>query len=185
MANKSKESLSARFTTVAAGVKKNITGKVTIDGTAYTAVTLAAVFTAAANAIAAADSQHTQWLDSVDAMKKAVALANAVYKALKQFAIGQYGANQTILTGLGITLPKSGAERTAATKAVAAIKANATKEARGTTGKKQRKSVKGNVQVTITATPTPTPPPATEPAATPVVTPAAASNGAANGTAAK
>jgi hypothetical protein len=164
-----------------AGIKKNITGKVTVDGVAYTPVTLAAVFLTAIQAIQAADAARTQWLDAVTAMKTAVAQANGVFKSFKQFAIGQFGAaNTAVLGDLGITAPKT-TTPSAATKAAAAVKAKATKQARGSAlGKKQKKSVKGNVQVAITANPAATapaasPPPAPVAAAAPAAAPATGS----------
>ncbi len=142
-----------------AGIKKHITGKVTVDGVIYTPVTLAAVFLTAIQAIQAADAAHKQWLDAVTAMKTALAQANGVFKSFKQFAIGQFGAaSAAVLGDLGITVPKPMTPSTA-TKAAAAIKAKATKQARGSAqGKRQKKSVKGHVQVEVTTTPVVTSP---------------------------
>ena len=152
-----------------AGISKHITGNVTLDGVTYTPVTLAAVFSAALAAIKLADSQYTQWIDDVKAQDAALATANALYKALKQFAIGQFGANNTtVLTDLGIAPPKTKPAVSAATKAAAALKADATRKARGTTSAKQKKSVKGNVEVQVTTVPV-----VTVPAATPSPAPAA------------
>jgi hypothetical protein len=175
MATKTKQNTTTLFTTVVAGIKKHITGKVTVGGVTSSPVTLAAPFVAALQAIQTADAQHTEWSDDVKAMNEAVATAYAAYKALKQFAIGQFGAGDTtVLTDLGVTAPKT-TKTSAATKAVAAIKAKATRAARGTTSKKQKQSVKGSVQVAITAVPVVTTPAApAEPATVANAAPAAA-----------
>jgi hypothetical protein len=185
ISNTNRPTVLTRLTTVVAGIKKHITGKVTVDGVTYTPVTLAAVFVTAIQAIQAADAAHKQWLDAVTAMNAALTQANLVFKAFKQFAIGQFGAGNTVVLGdLGITAPKT-TEPTAATKAAAALKAKATKEARGSAqGKRQKKSVKGNVQVEVTAVPVVTAPaaspaPATVPAAAPAAAPGTAGTPAA------
>jgi hypothetical protein len=159
MATPNKPTVTALFTSVVAGIKKHLTGKMMVGGVAYTPVSLAAVFLAAIQAIQAADASHAQWLDDVEAMNKAVAQAEAVFKALKQYFLGQFGANKTVLGDFGIDAPKSTATTSTATKAAAALKAKATKEARGSNlGKKQKKAVKGNVQVEVTTVPVVTTP---------------------------
>jgi hypothetical protein len=159
VASPNKPTLKALFTSVVAGIKKHLSGKLTIGGVTYTPVTLAAVFMTAVKAIQTADSSHTQWLDDVKAMEKAVAQADAVFKAFKQFVLGQFGTNQTTLADFGIEAPKPTTNVSSATKAAAAVKGAATKEVRGTNlGKKQKKSLKGNVQVSVTAVPVVTTP---------------------------
>ncbi len=159
MAGPNKPTRKTLCTSVVAGIKKHLTGKLTVGGVSYTPVSLAAVFTTALKAIQAADSSHTQWLDDVKAMDAALAQADVVFKAFKQYVLGQYGANQTVLGDFGIEAPKPTTNVSTATKAAAALKAKATKEARGSNlGKKQKKSVKGNVQVEVTAVPVVTAP---------------------------
>jgi hypothetical protein len=116
-------------------------------------VALSAVFTSAASAIEAADQKRAQWLDAVRAAKLEVARAQVVYKFFKAVVVGQFGAdNETVLGDFVIpTAPQTTV--LAATKAAAALKAKATREARGTKGKKQRAAIKGSVEVTITAVP--------------------------------
>ncbi len=166
MASPNKPTLKTLFTNVVAGIKKHLSGKLTVGGVTYTPVTLAAVFTTALKAIQTADSSHTQWLDDVKAMDTALAQAEVVFKAFKKFVLGQFGENQTVLGDFGIEAPKSTANVSAATKAAAALKSKATKEARGSNlGKKQKKAVKGNVQVEVTAVPVVTTPVSTTPPA--------------------
>ena len=87
----------------------------------------------------------------------------------KADVLGQFGDNQTTLADFGIEAPKPTTNVSSATKAAAAVKGAATKEVRGTNlGKKQKKSLKGNVQVSVTAVPV-----VTQPAAAPVTTNAA------------
>jgi hypothetical protein len=154
----------ALFEGAVTGIGKHITTNVTVGGVAYTPVVLSGIFSGAVTALQTAESLHTQWLDAVKAARATVAQARVVYKPFKQFVLGQFGDNQTVLDDFDITVSKP-AVPTAATKAAAVLKSKATKEARGTTGKKQKQSVKGSVQVEITAVPVvTTPAPAAPPA---------------------
>jgi hypothetical protein len=159
--NQNRPSVKTRFTDAEAGIKKNIPSDVTIGGVKYTQASLMAVFSDAVSAIDRADALHTQWLESVAEMKTTVANANAVYKLLRNFLIGSYGTSaKSTLGDFGMSAPKVKSARKASTKAVAAVKAKATRKLRNTMGSKQKKQVKSDVEVQIT------PVPATEPAAT-------------------
>lgn len=137
-----------------AGIKKHITGNVTIGGVAYTPVTLTAVFADAITAIDTADAQHKQWLDDVAAMKTAKAKADGVYGLLRNFLIGQFGTNdKSVLGDFGIAAPKSRTKKNAATKAAAAVRAKATRDLRHTMGPKQKQTVKSQVDVQIAGVP--------------------------------
>jgi hypothetical protein len=162
-----------RFNDANSGIKKHITGNMTLGGVSYTPVTLGAVFSDAIAAMDAADAKHKEWLDDVDAMKKAVAQANALYKLLRSALIGQYGDNdKSTLQDFGMNPPKTGKKTKVTTKAAAAVKAQATRVVRNTKGPKARKQVKSNVNVEITAVPagsttsqTTAPSPSTQPPA--------------------
>ncbi len=153
MRNNSKAVHTTRFGNAIKGINQYITGNVTIDGEAYTPATLTGVFTTALTAMESADKAHSQWLAATHAMTPLVAKATGVLKALGKVIEGQYGANQTVLDTFGLPVPKPPTPPTTAEKAAAALKRAATREARGTTTKKAKKAVKGNVQVAITAVP--------------------------------
>jgi hypothetical protein len=64
-----------------------------------------------------------------------------------------FGAHADTLVDFGLTAPKTRAPLTAEQKAVAAAKRKATRAARGTTSKKAKKSVHGNVDAKVVVTP--------------------------------
>ncbi len=153
------------------GVDKHLASltSVMIGGTAYTAPALKAVLQADIDATNAADAARTQWNDLLVTAKAARVTGARVRKAIKTYLVGLYGPNAVgILEDFGFTPPKSTANKTAQSKAVAVEKSAATRAARHTMGKNQKKSVKGTV------TPVSPPAPAGE---TPITAPPAASGG--------
>jgi len=64
-----------------------------------------------------------------------------------------FGNQPDALADFGLAPPKARAPMTAEQKAVAAAKRKATRVARGTLGKKQKKAVKGAVTATLVVTP--------------------------------
>jgi hypothetical protein len=147
-----KPSVKERYSAAATGTNKHITGNVTLGGVVYSPAMLAAVFLAANTAIDTADAAHKQWLTDVAAMDAAKAKANAVLKLLRSYVVSQYGTdNKSVLGDFGMNAPKTKSTKSSATKAAAAQKAKATRTVRHTMGKKQRKTVKGTVEVPVTA----------------------------------
>jgi hypothetical protein len=84
-----------------------------------------------------------------------------------------------VLADFDIPPPKVRTPMTAQAKAIAAAKREATRAARGTTSKKAKKNVKGNITAALVVTPA-TPPAPAAPVATPA--PAAAGNAPTGGT---
>jgi hypothetical protein len=153
------------------GVDKHLASLTTImiDGTAYTGPTFKAVFQADIDAINAADAAWTQWKDLLVTAKATRATAARARLALKSYLVGLYGPNAVgILEDFGITPPKTPGMKTAKVKADAVDKSAATRVARHTMGKNQKKSVKG----TVTAAPPPAPA-----GSTPITAPPAAGGG--------
>jgi hypothetical protein len=153
------------------GVDKHLASltSIMIGGTAYTNLTLKAVFQADIDATNAADSARTQWRDLVVKAKAARTLAVRARLALKSYLVGLYGKNAVgILEDFGFSPPKSPGKKTAKAKAGAVDKSAATRAARHTMGKSQKKSVKGAVN------PASPPPPA---GSTPITAPPAAGGG--------
>jgi hypothetical protein len=156
---RSKPLIKTRFGDVVTGIENGVSGKLTLGGVTYTGTTLAAVFSDALTAMGQADTLHTEWLAQVAVANAAIAKAETVYGQLRSNLIAQTdeASLPKVLGTYGMTAPK---ERnvTAATKAGAAVKAQATRTLRGTKGSKQKQSVKSDVQVSITAEgPTTTP----------------------------
>jgi hypothetical protein len=87
-----------------------------------------------------------------------------------------FGADPEALGDFGVASPKARKPMTAEEKAIAAVKREGTRKARGVTGARKRKGVKGGVSATLVVTPAPAAPaPAPEPTAPPAAaTPAKA-----------
>jgi hypothetical protein len=91
----------------------------------------------------------------------------AVIDEYVAFVRATFGKQPDVLADFGLAPPKARTPRTAEQKAVAAAKRKATREARHTMGKKQRKVVKGAVNATLVVTPAPVSPPTVVPAPIP------------------
>jgi hypothetical protein len=159
--------LKTRFGDVLTGIKTGVSGKLTLGGVAYTSTSLAAVFSEALTAMGQADQLHTEWLAQVAVANVAIAKAEAVYGQFRGNLIAQTdeATLPKVLGTYGMSAPKA-RNVTVAVKAGAAVKAQATRKLRGTTGSKKKQSVKSDVQVSITAEA-----PATAPAAATPTTP--------------
>jgi hypothetical protein len=164
---RSKPLIKTRFGDVVTGIQNGVSGKLTLGGVGYTPVTLAAVFSEALTAMGQADSLHAEWTAQVAVANVAIAKAEHLYGLLRSYLITQTdeASLPKVLGPLGMTAPKA-RNVTSATKAGAAVKAQATRKLRGTAGAKQKKSVKSNVQVSITAEGAAATPATTTPATT-------------------
>jgi hypothetical protein len=101
----------------------------------------------------------------------------AVMTAFVAFVRLTFGKQADALADFGLAPPKARVPMTAEQKAVAAAKRVATRAARGTTSKKAKKTVKGNVTAKLVVTPG-TPPATSPPVAPPApVAPAASAAG--------
>jgi len=145
MSTINQESIITRNTNVNAGIDKHVTSNVMVGGMQYTPAQLKAVFQAQTAALQASVASHKEWLGDVAAAKAAGKAANAVYSDLVRYLVGLYGkAAIAVLNDFGMAPPKS-ASQTLATKTAAAAKRFATRSARHTLGKVQKKAVKGDV----------------------------------------
>lgn len=102
----------------------------------------AAVVTARATARDKVKTEH-------DALPALVAFMNA-YEGMVRF---MFGNDTNALADFGLTPRKVPVPKTATEKAVAAAKAKATREARGTKGPKAKQAIHGNVTATLVVTP--------------------------------
>jgi hypothetical protein len=101
----------------------------------------------------------------------------AVIDEFVAFVKVTFGNQPDVLADFGLAPPKARTPLTAEQKAVAAAKRAATRTARATKGKVQKKAVKGAVSATLVVTPLAGPPPVVTtppPATTPVAAPAPA-----------
>ncbi len=115
----------------------------------------------------AADKVRADWLAAVQAQTDSHQKVGPVLRALKRQVLAQFGDTQdagSTLADFGYA-PQKVAEKSAATKAAAAEKGRATREARHTMGSNQRKQVKGTVDATVSPPAVPASPPAPPPGA--------------------
>jgi hypothetical protein len=131
----------------------------------------------------ATKSSNQAWRNNVQIERQVAAEVAPTRAAVQSVLQGRYGKGSTQLLAYGFT-PQKVAERTAASKAGAAVKTKATRTARGTKGSKQKLEITGGVTgVIITpvtssqtpATPAAEPAPAAAAGAPAAAAPAAAS----------
>jgi hypothetical protein len=181
--NRSKNGKAAAVTAFITGAKQFFTKgnqMVPLEGTTMTVTAaLTQLQTFVDNRAATVAAQATAKAKVAAEKSQAPALL-ALFGAFETFVRLTVGNDPEGLAGFGLEPHKVPAPLTAEEKAVAAAKRKATRDARGTTSKKQKKSVKGNVTAALVVTPAaaapPTPAPAEAPAlpAAPAAAPAAA-----------
>jgi hypothetical protein len=148
----------ARDAQLIVGINKDLQGtsspsSLPLAGKTFTMAALIALVQSRidlANAVAAA---RASWIDATAKYKALDAEVTQVVSGLHDYVVNVFGHDSPVLADFGFT-PRKKAALTAEAKVARAEKAKATREARGTKGKVQKKAVKGSVQVTVTATPT-------------------------------
>jgi hypothetical protein len=123
-----------------------------IAGTSYKAADIFAVLQARLSTATAAQSTRSLWRNAVkadtDERAKTKPFIDGVRQALQVALAGSIDG----LADFGLT-PRKVRVVTPEKKAIAAAKAKATREARGTKGSVQKKAVKGAVSATLVVTP--------------------------------
>jgi hypothetical protein len=167
---------------IAGTTKHNPNGSFTIGSTTYTASSLIQVLQSLVNAMTSRDAAQAGAKDAEAAERAMQMQVGPIVQAYKRIVLAAYANATQTLADFGLTPPKARAPLTTEQRAVRAAKAEATRKARGTTSKKRKLAVKGNVTgVTVTpvtaptAAPTPAAPgspvtPASPPAAQPAST---------------
>ncbi|HZU82221.1 MAG TPA: hypothetical protein VE987_04860 [Polyangiaceae bacterium] len=189
MVTVNRTSTQARDAQVIAGIQKHLQNvpSIPLGGSAYTPADLAKLVQSRIDSAATVTAAKAAWHATVVSHEALNTKLTPTVRSLRQYVINVYGATSPVLADFGFAPPKT-ATRTPEEKAAAAAKAKATRAARHTAGKKQKKVVKGNVTgivVTPVTAPeeapvTPAPPAVTPTAAPPTATanPATSSNGA-------
>ncbi|MGH7436607.1 MAG: hypothetical protein ACRENE_13115 [Polyangiaceae bacterium] len=147
-----------------------------IAGTAMKLADITAKVQARIAIAEAVATTHAPWQAAVKADKDATSEYREFFTALRQALLSAYAGKVDALADFGLTARKPPVI-TPQKRATAALKAKATREARGTMGKKQKAQIKPSVTVTpatVTVDKPATPASPTAPAAAPVpVAPAA------------
>jgi hypothetical protein len=163
-----KVTIAALLTALVNGIHAELAGvdPVVVDGTQYARVDLLARIQAGLDAIAVVRTARTGLIQAVTSQKAAVAQAKTVRAGMKRYLQTKYGPTSPKLQEFGFT-PARAAKPTVKTKAEAKVKAAATRQARGTKGKKQKLAIKA-APPGVSTTPTGAVPPTglvtTEPA---------------------
>jgi hypothetical protein len=170
---KTKAAALAHVQALVAGTTKHLpNGSFTFGGTVYTAASLIQVLQGLASAMTARDAAQAGAKDALAAEHAAETQVSPILLAYKRFLLLTFANATQTLADFGLTPAKARTPLTTEQLAARNAKAKATRIARGTTSKKQKLAVKGNV-TGVTVTPVIVPPAATPPAAPgPPVTPA-------------
>jgi hypothetical protein len=127
----------------------------------YTSVQLMQLMQALITSTSAVLAAKTAWHDAVQGNLKLVAQDGPVIQELRQTVGLMYSNSESVLADFGLLPKKTRTPLTTQQRAARAAKAAATRLARGTTSKKQKEAVTGNVTgVTITPNTAPTAAPA-------------------------
>ena len=132
---------------VIAGIKKYLSAvpQLTVGGESFTPAEVEARLLALATLRSDANAAKTAWETKLsDERAKGPALQQLL-TAVVSFVRGTYGNSPQTLADFGLAPRKAPKPLTAEQLAAAAMKARATREARGTKGKKARLAIKGNV----------------------------------------
>lgn len=135
---------------------------ITVNGTAMTPAQIDTQVQSYLATIAAADTAKAQYETALVARRNIQIEARDFYLQLKKAVIAYFGAQSAQLADFGLTPAKAKAPKTSAEKAIIAAKAKLTRQARGTTSKKQKAAINpgtGSPAVAISGTATAVTPP--------------------------
>jgi hypothetical protein len=175
----------ARVQALIAGTQKHFaSAQFTLSNTVYTTASLVALLQSVADAITSLNAAQASARDAVKTAQGVEAKAAPVIRDYRRFVLATFGTSIQQLADFGMQPPKARAPRTVEQKATTAAKLRATRKARGTTSKKQKLAIKGDV-TGITVTPVTTPQAAPSPAPQPASNASSAPSPAGQGSASK
>jgi hypothetical protein len=163
----SKAETVARMQAMIQGLQKRFpNGQFTLGNKAFTTAALVQTFQGLIDAIQKVNAAQASAEVAVTAMTSTKADVNQVFVGLKRNLLNTFGTDAETLGDFGLEPRKAPAPRTTEQKAATTAKMRATRKARGTTSKKQKLAIKGDVTGVIvtpttaqpSAAPTPTQP---------------------------
>ena len=172
-----KTSQVARAKQLILGAKKhfpNASTELQVGGATFTVTTLTQLLQDFVDQREAVEASKAATRAKVETERTQAPSQLAVITAFERFVRGTFGTSADTLADFGLAPPKARAPMTAEAKAVAAAKREATRKARGTMGKNQKKGIKGDVKAALVVTPAS--------GSTPVATPASPTGSAPTGT---
>jgi hypothetical protein len=142
----SKAAALAQVQALIAGTQKHFpNGNFTLGKTAYTTDSLVKLLESLASAIQSLNAGQSSAKDALTTLRGIEAQVNPVIGAYKRFVRVTFGSATTDLADFAMQAPKPRKVLSAEEKTAAAAKAKATRAKRGTTSKKQKLAVKGDV----------------------------------------
>lgn len=153
----SKASVLAQLQALVSGLQKELpNGSFTLLSTTYTTATLVPIIQGLITALTAVDTAQAGAKAALVDWDAEDVKSSPIIKALIKSLRTMYANSPDTLAAFALKPPKAPTPLTAAQRAASVAKAEATRKARGTTGKKQKALVTGNVTgVTITPITTP------------------------------
>jgi hypothetical protein len=143
----------------------NANQSLTVGGATHTVSEITALLQSFVDLREAVDTAKAASQAKLEAERAQAPSLRGFIATFETFVKGTFGNSPDTLADFGIPPKKARKPLTAEQKAAATLKRKATRAARHTMGKNQRKAVKGSVQVTVTATPLAPPQPVATPSA--------------------
>ncbi|MGH7437790.1 MAG: hypothetical protein ACRENE_19100 [Polyangiaceae bacterium] len=148
-----KKLLLARVDDLIAGTTKHPPGgSLTLGNASFTAASLGQGLEVLSHAIAAADAAKAGWQDALEKMNAARSEWIPVVRDYTAWVKVTYRSAPSMLADFGVAPPKARTPLTVDQQAAAVAKGKATRSARHTMGKVQKKKVKGTVAVAAPVT---------------------------------
>jgi hypothetical protein len=142
----SKATALARVQALIAGTKQHFpSGQFTLGNTAFTTASLVQTLQSLADVLTALNDAHASVKDGVAALRATEAKVSPVIRSYTSFLRATFSNATAQLDDFGLKPLKARAPLTTEKRVVAAAKRKATRTARGTTSKKQKLAVKGDV----------------------------------------
>jgi hypothetical protein len=154
MSNVNTSVILARDAQIIVGIQKHLQtpSSLPLAGSTYTPADLVKVVQSQIDQAGVVANAAAAWHAAVATQKALNAKLSPILRGLRQYVLNVYGPESPVLADFGFTPPKKRVV-SPQTKVAAATKAKATRKARSTMGKVQKKGVKGDV-TGITVTPT-------------------------------
>jgi len=173
-----KNSQAAQMKQLISGTMKhypNASTELQVGGATFTVTSLTQLMQDFVNTREAVETSKAATRAKVETERNQAPSQIAVATAFTRIVRGTFGSSADALADFGLAPPKARTPMTAEAKAIAVAKREATRKARGTMGKNQKKGIKGNVTASLVVTPAS--------GSTSVATPASPTGNAPTGTA--
>jgi hypothetical protein len=131
----------------------NAGADLTVGGATFTVTSLTQLMQGFVDAREAVEGLKAALRTKVEAERTQAPSQRAVISAFVRIVRGTFGSSADVLADFGLALPKARTPMTAEEKAVAVAKRAATRAARQTMGKNQKKDMKGAVKAALVVTP--------------------------------